>query len=153
KANADLKSANEREKQRFNLAMEAIKLFHGQVGDDLVLKADPFKPLRDRLLRGAAEFYGKLEGLLKDQPDRASRGAMGKAYFELGELTATIGDKPAALAAHRKGLDVRRALASEAADDPQARGDVAKSLAAAAALLDATGDPAEALARYEEARE
>jgi serine/threonine-protein kinase len=153
KANADLKTANEREKQRFNLAMEAIKLFHGQVGDDLVLKADPFKPLRDRLLRGAAEFYGKLEGLLKDQPDRASRGAMGNAYFELGELTATIGDKPEALAAHRKGLDVRRTLASEAADDPQARVDVAKSLAAAAALLDATGDPAGALARYEEARD
>ena len=104
KANADLKSANEREKQRFDLAMEAIKLFHGEVGDDLVLKADQFKPLRDKLLRGAADFYGKLEGLLKDQPDRASRAAMGNAYFELGELTAKIGDKPAALAAHRKGL-------------------------------------------------
>jgi serine/threonine-protein kinase len=153
KANADLKSANEREKQRFDLAMEAIKLFHGQVGDDLVLKADPFKPLRNRLLRGAAEFYGKLEGLLKDQPDRASRAAMGDAYFELGELTATIGDKPAALAAHRKGLDVRRTLATEAAGDPQARGDVARSLAAAAALLDATGDPDAALAGYEEARD
>jgi serine/threonine-protein kinase len=153
KANADLKSANEQVRQRFDLAMEAIKLFHGQVGDDLVLKADSFKPLRDRLLRGAAEFYGKLEGVLKDQPDRASRGAMGNAYFELGELTATIGDKPAALAAHLKGLDVRRALASEAADAPQARGDVASSLAAAAALLDATGHPAEPLARYQEARD
>ena len=65
KANADLKSANAREKQRFDLAMEAIKLFHGEVGDDLVLKADQFKPLRDKLLRGALDFYGKLEGLLK----------------------------------------------------------------------------------------
>ena len=54
--------------------MEAIRLFHGEVGDDLVLKADQFKPLRDKLLKGAADFYGKLEGLLKDQPDRASRG-------------------------------------------------------------------------------
>ena len=87
KANAELKSANEREKQRFDLAMEAIKLFHGEVGDDLVLKADQFKPLRDKLLKGAADFYGKLEGLLKDQTDRASRAAMGNAYFELGELT------------------------------------------------------------------
>ena len=52
KANADLKSANVREKQRFDLAMEAIKLFHGEVGDDLVLKADQFKPLRDKLLEG-----------------------------------------------------------------------------------------------------
>jgi eukaryotic-like serine/threonine-protein kinase len=153
KANADLKSANAREEQRFDLAMEAIKLFHGEVGDDLVLKADQFKPLRDKLLRGALDFYGKLEGLLQGQPDRGSRGAMGNAYFELGELTSKIGDKPAALAAHRKGLAVRRELASEPAADAEARGDVAKSLHAAAGLLKETGNSAEALARSEEARD
>jgi serine/threonine-protein kinase len=153
KANADLKLANEREKQRFDLAMEAIKLFHGEVGDDLVLKADQFKPLRDKLLRGALDFYGKLEGLLKDQPDRGSRGAMGDAYFELGGLTSKIGDKPAALAAHRKGLAVRRELASEPAADAGAHGDVATSLHAVASLLNETGNSAEALARYEEARD
>jgi eukaryotic-like serine/threonine-protein kinase len=152
-ANADLKSANAREKQRFDLALEAIKLFHGEVGDELVLKADQFKPLRDKLLRGALDFYGKLEGLLQGQPDRASRGAMGDAYFELGKLTSKIGDKPAALAAHRKGLAVRRELASEPAADAEARGNVAKSLHAAAALLSDTGNSAEALARLEEARD
>jgi eukaryotic-like serine/threonine-protein kinase len=68
-ANADLKLANAREKERFNLAIEAIKLFHGEVGDDLVLKTDQFKPLRDKLLKGALDFYGKLEGLLKGQTD------------------------------------------------------------------------------------
>jgi hypothetical protein len=110
-ANADLNSANLREKQRFDLAMEAIKLFHGQVGNDLVLKADRFKSLRDKLLRGAADFYGRLNGLLHDQPDRASRAAMGNAYFELGGLITNIGDQQAALAAHQQGLVVRRALA------------------------------------------
>ena len=68
KANADLKSANAREKQRFDLAMEAIGLFHGEVGDDLVLKADQFKPLRDKLLRGALDFYSKLEGFSRLSP-------------------------------------------------------------------------------------
>jgi hypothetical protein len=82
--NRDLQAANERVRQRFDLATEAIKLFHGEVGDDLVLKADQFKPLRDKLLQGALVFYGKLEGLLRDQPDRGSRAAMGNAYFELG---------------------------------------------------------------------
>jgi eukaryotic-like serine/threonine-protein kinase len=160
RANADLMSANfalalanEREKQRFDLAMEAIKLFHGEVGDDLVLKADQFKPLRDKLLRGALDFYGKLEQLLKGQPDPASRGAIGNAYFELGELTAKIGNKPAALAAHRQGLAVRRELGSEPVADAEARGDVARSLNAAAWLLDQTGSSAEALARFEEARD
>jgi eukaryotic-like serine/threonine-protein kinase len=153
KANTDLESANEREKQRFDLAMEAIWLFRGEAGDDLVLKPEQFKPLRDKLLRGAADFYGKLEGLLKGQPDRASRGAMGNAYFELGELAAKIGDKPAALAAHRKGLAVRSELASGPANDARAREDVAKSLTAAVELLSETGESAEALARFEEARE
>jgi serine/threonine protein kinase/tetratricopeptide (TPR) repeat protein len=151
RTNADLKSANDRERERFGLAMEAIKLFHGQVGDDLILKADQFKPLRDKLLRGAADFYGKLEGLLRDQPDRASREAMGNAYFELGELTSNIGDKPAALAVHRKGLAVRRELAARVGATDMARGDVAQSLRAAALLMRQTGDSVEALARYEEA--
>ena len=76
--------ANVREKQRFDLAMEAIKLFHGEVGDDLVLKADQFKPLRDKLLQGAADFYGRLEGLLKGQPDRASRACDGECLLRAG---------------------------------------------------------------------
>jgi eukaryotic-like serine/threonine-protein kinase len=153
KANADLKLANAREKQRFDLAMEAIKLFHGEVGDDLVLKADQFKPLRDKLLRGALDFYGKLEGLLQGQPDKGTRGAMGNAYFALGELTAKIGDKPAALAAHRKGLAVRRELASEPAADAEACCDVARSLFAAGLLLIETGNSAQALAHFDEARD
>jgi eukaryotic-like serine/threonine-protein kinase len=146
-ANNELALANKREKQRFDLAMEAIKLFGGEVGDDLVLNADQFKPLRDKLLRSAFDFYSKLEGLLKDQPDRGSRRAMGDAYFELGELTSKIGDKPAALAAHRKGLAVRQELASKPADDAEVRGDVARSLNAAAWLLDRTGNSTEVLVK------
>ena len=78
---------------------------------------------------------------------------MGDAYFELGDLTSKIGDKPGALAAHRKGLAVRRELASEPVADAEARGEMANSLNATADLLDATGNSAEALARYEEARD
>jgi serine/threonine-protein kinase len=152
KANALLQAANLREKQRFNLAMEAIKLFHGEVGDDLVLKADQFKTLRDRLLKSAADFYGKLEILLKDQPDPASRAAMGDAYSELGELTQKIGDRTAALLIHEKGLEVRRALAAYPDAAAAAKDDVARSLHATAVLLDETGNKTDALARLEESR-
>ena len=41
-ANAALIAANEREKQRFGLAMDAIKLFHGEVSEDLLLKQKQF---------------------------------------------------------------------------------------------------------------
>ena len=97
KANADLKSANVREKERFDLAMDAIKLFHGEVSEDLLLKEKEFEGLRAKLLKGAADFYGRLEGLLKDQTDRASRAALGKAYDELAEFTGKIGDQRSAL--------------------------------------------------------
>ncbi len=43
-ANTDLRTANISEQQRFKLALAAIRLLHDQV-DDLVLKADQFKPL------------------------------------------------------------------------------------------------------------
>ena len=45
-ANADLKAANDREKQRFGLAMDAIKLYHGEVSEDLLLKEKLFERLR-----------------------------------------------------------------------------------------------------------
>jgi serine/threonine-protein kinase len=153
RANADLRAANARERERFDLAMEAVKLFHGQVGNDLVLKADRFKPLRDKLLLGAADFYRRLNGLLKDQPDRASREAMGNAYFELGKLTADIGDQEAALADHQEGLAVRREIASEPEATTTDQINLARSLQATGGRLGQTGHPAQAIARLEEARD
>jgi serine/threonine-protein kinase len=152
KANEDLISANEREKQRFDLAVEAIKLFHGDVSEDLLLKEKQFEGLRSRLLNGAANFYGRLEGLLKGQTDRESRAELGKAYEDLGELTGKIGDQPAALAVHRKALAVRRGLASEPGADAGTRLDVARSLNAAGHMQSVTGDRAGARTSFEEAK-
>ena len=146
-------AANLRERRKFDLAVNAIRLFQGEVGDDLVLKADRFKPLRDKLLRGAVEFYGELERLLDGQVDQFSRRAMADAYYELGELTASIGDEPEALVIHQKGLAVRRELVSSPEVDRQAVLDLGKSLCAVANLLSATGISSEALARYDETRE
>ena len=57
--------------------MEAIKLFHGEVSEDLLMKEKQFAGLRTRLLKGAADFYGKLEGLFEgqDDPNRERRWA------------------------------------------------------------------------------
>ncbi len=127
--------------------MSAIKLFHGEVSEDLLLKEKQFEGLRTKLLRGAADFYGKLEGLLKGQTDPKSRAALGQAYDELGELTGKIGNKPEALAVHLKALAVRRELAAAAGAGPtaepgwrDARLDVARSLIAAGFLHEETGD-------------
>jgi serine/threonine-protein kinase len=151
-ANSKLAIANAREKQRFNLAMDAIKLFHGEVSDDVLMKEKQFDRLRTKLLNGAAEFYGRLEALLNGQADRESRRALGKAYGELGALTEKIGDQAAALAVQRKALAVRRSLASETGADAETSLDVARSLNAAGWLQRSTGDTAAAQTSFEEAR-
>jgi serine/threonine-protein kinase len=151
-ANSELVAANERERARFNLAMDAVRLFHGDVSEDLLLKERPFAELRTKLLRGAAGFYGKLEALLKGQTDPASRAALGRACYELGELTDTIGSKAEALAAHRQALAVRRELADSPNADLATLADVARSLLAIGWLRQRLGDNAGAMATYEEAR-
>ena len=60
KANTDLSAANARVKARYDLAVEAVKTFHTGVSEDFLLKEDQFKDLRNRLLKSAADFYGKL---------------------------------------------------------------------------------------------
>ena len=106
--NADLDAANGRERQRFNLAMDAIKLFHGEVSQDLLLKEKQFEGLRGKLLRGAADFYGKLEGLLEGQTD-PSRARPGQGLYRAGRADRQDRRREAeALAVHRKALAVKR---------------------------------------------
>jgi serine/threonine-protein kinase len=151
-ANSELEAANGRERQRFDLATEAIRRYHTGVSEDFLLRQDQFKELRDRLLRDAVAFYQKLEGLLVGQTDTRSRRALGRAYEEVGELTDKVGSVPEALAMHRKALEVRRALAREAAADPDVQADVGRSLIAIGYLQGKMGHYQEALASLQEAR-
>ena len=153
KNNDKLIASNERKRARFELAMAAIKLFHGEVAEDLLLKERQFEGLRYKLLRGAADFYGKLEALLKAQTDRASRLELGRAYYELGELTARIGNKPEALAVHRKSLAARREEAAHRDAAPDSVLDLAQSLLSVGYLYTETGDTARAQSTYREARD
>ena len=119
--NVEILASRDREHERFNLALKAIKLFHDEVSQDLLLKEKDFEKLRTRLLRGAAGFYTELERLLKGQADPASRGELARAYDELGELTEKIGVKTEALAVRRQGVALRRELAARS----EAGGEVA----------------------------
>ncbi len=151
RANEDLKASNRRERERFELAMEAIKLFHGEISKDLLLKQAEFQTLRGKLLRGAADFYGKLQRLLKDRHDEASREALGRAYEELGELTISIGDSKDALGVFQKALAVRRTLAHERGGDDNVELDVVRNLRSIGVLLETVGDRSAAMASYDEA--
>jgi serine/threonine-protein kinase len=152
-ANRELRLANARERARFDLALEAIKTFHAGVSEDLLLKEKQFDGLRTRLLRGATDFYRRLEELLAGESDRHSRAALGQAYHDIGELTAKIGSQAEALAALRRGLEIRMGLAFQAGADPAPKRDAAWSLVAVGDLQEANGEMAEALASFERARE
>jgi eukaryotic-like serine/threonine-protein kinase len=152
-ANVNLEAANARERQRFDLAIEAIGLFHGEVSEDLLLKEKAFASLRTRLLKGAADFYGKLERLLEGQADLQSRAALGRAYYELAKLTAVVGDRPGGVSVHRKGLAVRRELAASPGAGAEAAVDVASSLYYLGVTLSEIGDTAGSKASAGEALE
>ncbi len=146
--NTALTAANAKIEARYNLAVEAIKTFHTGVSEDFLLKEEKFKELRDRLLKSASDFYGKLGALLGKETDIASRRALAQSNFELADLTGKVGRNEDALAAHRAVLAAREALAAEPAAGALAKVDVGRSLIAVAGLLEATGKTDEALASY-----
>ncbi|MDE2508659.1 MAG: serine/threonine protein kinase, partial [Planctomycetota bacterium] len=150
RANTDLRAANVRERERYYLAMDAIRLFHGEVSEDLLLKQRQFEKLRGKLLRGAADFYGRLEALLKERTDKESRVALGRAYSELGELTHDIGESKGALANIEKAVEVRAALADEPGADDAIKLDLARNLRMRGFLQEGMSDRTAAKTSYEE---
>ncbi len=148
KANADLAAANVKVQARYDLAVEAVKTFHTGVSEDFLLKEEKFKDLRNRLLKSASDFYGKLSALLGKETDLASRRALAQSNFELAELTLQVGSPEAALEAHRAVLAAREALATEPGADADVMVDVGRSLTVVAYLLNWTGKADEALATY-----
>ncbi len=146
RANNELAASNQRERARFELAQEAIRMFHTGVSEDLLLKQKEFGALRTRLLRGAQEFYRKLEGLLGGQADRDSRRALGKAYYEVGELTQQLDSMKDSLTMYQRALTLFEELAGEAPADADLGRDIVRSRAAVALTLLSVGRAGDALA-------
>ncbi len=147
-SNAELTRSRAAVQARYDLAIEAIETFHTGVSEDFLLKQEQFKDVRDRLLKSASDFYGKLGALLGRESDLASRRAVGQANFEVAKLTEKVGRPEDALAAHRQVLAAREALAADPRADAEIRADVGRSLTAVAGLLQATGRTAEAETTY-----
>ncbi len=133
---------------RYLLAMDAIKTFHTGVSEDFLLTQDQFKELRNRLLRSAADFYGRLSVLLKERSDLASRRVLAQSNFELADLTGKVGSHEDALTTHRAVLAAREALAAEPGADIGDKIEVGRSLTAIAGLLDTLGKTDDAVAAY-----
>ena len=153
KANAELAAANERARVRFALAQEAIRTFHSGVSEDVLLKQDEFKALRTKLLRGAREFYRKLEGLLQGHADRDSRLALGQAYFDVGELTYELDAIEEAQATFRRALALFEALSSKNPADAEPRRALAHTVESLGLTFMSVGRDDEALAAMTRSRD
>jgi serine/threonine-protein kinase len=147
------KAALADEQAGVELALKAIAVFHTGVSEDALLKNPEFKELRTKLLKEAAGFYADLEKLLAGKTDAKSRKLLATGYFQLGDLTAKIGDQKEALAVQRKALALRRELAAAEGVDVETRLEVARSLRAVGNLFVSTGDMAGALSAFEEQRD
>ena len=90
-ANGQLTKSRAAVQARYELATDAIKTFHTGVSEDFLLKEEKFKDLRNRLLKSASDFYGKLGALLGKETDLVSRRALAQANFELSYLTDQVG--------------------------------------------------------------
>ncbi len=151
--NAELAEQQKEVEARFETAERAIATFHTGVSEDFLLKNAEFKELRTKLLKEAAGFYSELDKLLAGKTDAKSRKLLAADYFQLGELTYKIGDEKEALAAYCKALALQRELAAAPDADLETRLEVARTLRAAAYLLQGTGDSAGALLAYQELRD
>jgi serine/threonine-protein kinase len=152
--NTELAAANERERQRFNLALEAVRTFHTGVSEDVLLKQKEFAALRGKLLRQAREFYRKLQELLTDQADRDSRRSLAQAYYEVGKITREVETYRDALAVQQRALTLFEGLANEAPDDADLRHELGRCWLAVAELhLSQDGGSADAKAALVRARE
>jgi serine/threonine protein kinase/tetratricopeptide (TPR) repeat protein len=147
-ANLELSRSKAAVQARYDLAVDAIQTFHTGASEDFLLKQQPFKELRNRLLLGASSFYGKLSLLLAKDTDLASRRALAQANFELADLTAKVGRTEAALEAHRQVLVARQALAFEKGAKSDLKIDVGTSLARLAGLLSGMNKTEESLTNY-----
>ena len=150
-ANGQLSQSRAAVQARYELATDAIKAFHTGVSEDFLLKEEKFKELRNRLLKSASNFYGKLSALLGKETDLASRRTLAQANFALSDLTDKVGRTEDALAAHRHVLAAREALAAESGTDVESKVDVGRSLTAVAKLLQSTGKIGEAGDTYHKA--
>ena len=150
-ANLQLARSVERERARFDLAVEAIRTFHTGVTRDELLKEAKFEQLRKALLGGARDFYRKLEALLKEQSDPRSAGDLSDAYAELAALTSEIDSQDQGIALYRRAVAMDEAQAVRPDRDPDVRARLARHLAAIGVLQSSTKDKKAALANYREA--
>ena len=151
-ANASLEVQRRRAEDRESQAIEAVKRFRDAVADEPELKNSPsLGTLRNRLLKTPLTYFRSLRARLEADHDTRpeSLARLAQASFDLGILSADIGDTQDALKAHMESLSIRRKLADANPGVEQYQIDLASSQNNVGNLLIYDGKSAEAMKAYE----
>jgi len=145
--------ANFRKAQsRFGLAREAIERFYTGASEDVLLKEPQLKPLREKLLGSALEFYKKLQASLEADSGEAPGSELAAAYERVGEITGDIGSLPAAIESLQRARAIRQRLAGEQPNSDDAQAALADVLGRQSGFLSEVGRVPEALEALQQAR-
>ncbi len=152
-ANSVEKAARQAAQVRGDLILDAIKRFYIGASQDVLLKEPRPESLRKRLLSSALEFYQRLQSALASSgTDPLTQAELARAFHNAGTITAWIGSRPDAIAAHRRALKIRQTLV-DGGDGARsdAREELALSYLALGALLEDLRHSDEAEAQLQKA--
>jgi len=145
--------ANYRKAQsRFDLARQAIERFYTGASEDVLLKEPQLKPLREKLLGSALEFYKKLQASLEAEAVEVPGADLAAAYEQVGRITGEVGSHSAAVDALQRARTIRQQLAEQRPESAPAKSALADVAEVEAANLGELGRIAEALEALQQAR-
>jgi serine/threonine-protein kinase len=160
KANADLRSGNERlraaiarETRVKDLALAAIRRSYSGAAADPLLKEARLIGLRRSLFGAALDFYQQLGVVLKDGQDERTQAELADAYASVGAITSEMGSNSQSLKAYEQALAIREALVRAHPGVPAYRAALAATLNDVGTGQNDEGRREEALRTYRRARE
>jgi tetratricopeptide (TPR) repeat protein len=126
-AHAREQEARRRAQVRFQLGMKAVDGYSALAGEDELRKDPRLEGLRKRLLGSALTFYTELQESLEADPTPQALHDLSKAYVRVGQIHDELGSTHEALAAFRRALAIREALAAAQPANFQLRADLARA--------------------------
>jgi tetratricopeptide (TPR) repeat protein/tRNA A-37 threonylcarbamoyl transferase component Bud32 len=158
-ANTALSAANKREhaargraQDRFDAAMNALRVFEEITNDPALLRDPKLENVRTLMLRTSLGFNRELQMSLEEDASLDARSQLAQAYHRAAIFTSRLGLFDESLAAHRRALALVERLAAEAPTDAGIRRTLIRCHVEMGILLTTGRRPAEALRSFERAR-
>lgn len=154
KAEKSATAQQTRAQEREQMAIDAVKRYGDVVSNTAELRNNPgLAKLRATLLKEPQSFFKQLRDRLQadKQTTPESLARLATASFDLGHLTATIGDNEDAIRAYKEALEIRKRLASENPTVTKFQSELSASHLFIGFRQASMGQLAEAKASYEQA--